>query len=236
MGANLKRFYDEADVEAVEDGFRVVLDARPVRTPMGAPLTVVHEGLACAMADEWDAQETEVVFPAMPVTRIVGTGIDLVPKDVGGYVAQALAYAETDLLCYRASEPHDLVARQHDVWDPLLKWAEDRFGVVLKVTEGVLPVTQPPETMGPLKASIASYGAIRLSALNSAVAACGSLIVGLALAEGRVSAEEAFEIAELESGYQIDRWGEDIEATKRRTRLRADISAAAAVLEATREV
>ena len=43
------------------------------------------------------------------------------------------AYGGTDLLCYRAEAPEELVRRQAEAWDPLLDWAADRYGARLAV-------------------------------------------------------------------------------------------------------
>ena len=53
--------------------------------------------------------------------------------------------------------------------------------------------------------------------------ACGSLVLALALAQGRIGADEAFALSQLDESYQIERWGEDAEATRRRTALHDDI-------------
>ena len=61
--------------------------------------------------------------------------------------------------------------------------------------------------------------------LQTATGVCGSIVVALALLEGRLSAEEAFEVSQLDETYQIEQWGEDAEATKRRANVRAEIVA-----------
>jgi len=40
-------------------------------------------------------------------------------------------------------------------------------------------------------------------------AACGSLVIGLALLEGRLDAETAFAASQLDETFQIEQWGED---------------------------
>lgn len=54
----MKRFYQDAAVVAVESGFEIRLDGRPVRTPARAPLALPTQGLAEAIAEEWRAQAT----------------------------------------------------------------------------------------------------------------------------------------------------------------------------------
>ena len=68
---------------------------------------------------------------------------------------------------------------------------------------------------------------LALTALHVATAACGSLIIALALLEGRLDAGEAFAASQLDESFQIEAWGEDKEQTERRAALAAEITAAA---------
>ena len=74
-----------------------------------------------------------------------------------------------------------------------------------------------------------------LTALASAVKASGSLVIGLALSHGRLDPDGAFEAAELHETYQIEAWGENAEATKRRATVRRDLETAARFLVLLRE-
>ena len=117
--------------------------------------------------------------------------------------------------------------RQHAAWQPLIDWATLRFDAPLNVTASILPVAQSPATLKAFEAAVAAYDSHRLAALHMATAACGSLVVALALVEGRIDAETAFASAELDETYEIERWGEDAEQAKRRSGLRGDIALAA---------
>jgi chaperone required for assembly of F1-ATPase len=65
-----RRFYQAAGVEKRPEGYAVVLDGRPVRTPARRTLAAPAQPLAQALADEWDAQR-EMIDPAqMPLTRL----------------------------------------------------------------------------------------------------------------------------------------------------------------------
>ena len=57
-------------------------------------------------------------------------------------------------------------------------------------------------------------------------------MLALAVARGRLSAEEAWRIAHLDEDFQIERWGADEEATARRAARWREMEAAAAVLGA----
>jgi chaperone required for assembly of F1-ATPase len=227
----MKRFYKTANVLAEGGGFTVALDGRPMRTPGKRALTVSRRPLAEAIAEEWNAQGEAIAPAAMRITRLANTALDHVGhhrEDVRQAVSR---FAATDLVCYRAGEPPDLAARQGEAWQPLLEWANERYGVALAPVSAMMPAPQPAAALQCLDAAVAAYDDVALTALHSAAAACGSLVLGLALAEGRIDAETAWAASLVDETYQIEKWGLDAEAEKRRAALRADIAAAARVLE-----
>ena len=61
-----RKFWTAASAVPVEGGFTVHLDARPVRTPLKAPLVLPTLALAEAVAAEWDAQDKTVDPETMP--------------------------------------------------------------------------------------------------------------------------------------------------------------------------
>ena len=223
----MHRFYKDAGVTETPDGFGVALDGKPVSTPARWPLRVPTRALAEAIAEEWLAQGEAIDPKRLPLTRLASIALDLVAPRRPAVVAEVAKYAGTDLVCYRAEQPPDLAARQHAAWQPLIDWATLRFDAPLTVTASILPVTQPAASLKALESAVAAYDTHRLAALHLATAASGSLVVALALIEGRIDAEAAFASAELDESYEIERWGEDAEQAKRRAGLKEDIALAA---------
>ncbi|MER5173297.1 ATP12 family chaperone protein [Thioclava kandeliae] len=207
-----KRFWKEATVVASDDGFGVALDGRPVKTPAKAPLVVPTQALALAIAAEWDAQEGEIKPETMPLTRAANAAIDKVAvqhEEVAAYIAE---YGGTDLLCYRADQPERLAERQAEGWDPLLAWAKARYGVTLAVTQGLLPVPQPEVDLRKLHDEVRALTPFELSPLHDLVGISGSLILGLAVIEGEIDAEQAFTLSRIDERFQAEEWGLDEEA------------------------
>ncbi len=225
-----KRSYGAVGVAPLGDGFTVTLDGRTVRTPAGRELTLPTEALARAVAGEWEAQEGEVRAHTMPMMQLAGTAIDRVAPHRQEIVEQTAAYAKTDLLCYRADSPPELTDRQAASWQPLLDWAAETHRARLDVTCGVTPADQPEAALDALGAAVEALDDLELTALASVAGASGSLIVALALAAGRIDADEAYAVSQLDESYQVEKWGEDAEAQARRQRLHADIRAVAAFL------
>ena len=235
--SKLKRFYKQAEAVAAEaGGFEVRLDGRAVRTPAKAPLVLPSRALAQAIAAEWAAQEEKVEPASMPMMSLACTAIDGVAPRRAEVVEEVLRYGETDLLCYRAEQPSELVQRQQRVWQPLLDWAARSLDAPLQVTSGVLAVPQPEDSLQALRRLVEAEGDLELTALAQAVSAAGSLIIGLALVRGQLDPEGAFEAAELDASFQIELWGEDPEASRRRAVCRADLEAAHRFRELLQEV
>ncbi|HXR87628.1 MAG TPA: ATP12 family protein [Stellaceae bacterium] len=223
----MKRFYKEAQVVSVEGDFAVELDSKPLRTPEKRPLIVPTLKLAEAIADEWRGQGLTVRPLSLPFTRLVSTALDRVRPRRADVIAEIAKYATTDLLCYRADEPRELVERQEQIWQPLLDWVEARLDASFVVTQGITPLAQTPATLAAIERAVAAHDAMQLVALHLATTACGSVVLGLALLAERISAEEAFAAAQLDESFQIERWGEDAEQTKTRAALKEDIALAA---------
>ena len=228
----MRRLYKHTATDAAEGGFRVLLDGRPVRTPTKSLLLVPTLALGEAIAAEWRdvAEKQEFRVSQLPLTRLAATGLDRVPPQRERVVEDTAKYGESDLLCYRAPDPASLVERQRHAWQPLLDWAAVRYEAQLLSTEGTKFFAQPAEAVRRLQAAVAAHTDLALSALCHLTHISGSLVIALALSEGRLSAAEAFAAAQLDELYQIERWGEDPIATRRHAEIRRDIEVGAAFL------
>jgi len=218
-----RRFYKEAAAKAVPGGWGIALDGKIVRTPAKNPLVLESRTLAEAIAAEWAAQDAEVKPHSMPLMQLVSTAIDRVMPDRARIVAETAAYAVTDLVCYRAEGPSELVKRQAEAWDPLIDWLRERFDVSLATASGVIAIQQSPSGLAALHRVVEAQGDLRLTALSVATGAAGSLVIGLALLEGRLTPEQAAAAAQLDELYQAERWGIDKEAETRRAAQAADL-------------
>lgn len=228
----MKRFYKETAVDLSDGGHRILLDGRPMRTPAKAVLVVPTRALADAIAAEWGEvpDKADINVSHLPLTRLAATGLDRVTTQRTRVIEDTAKYAGSDMLCYRASDPATLVKRQQETWQPLLDWAAERYGARLLVVEGLAFVSQPEEAVKKLHDVVATHSDLGLSALYNLTHISGSLIVALAVAEGHLSAADAFAAAQLDELYQVERWGEDPVATKRHEGIRHDIDASARFL------
>ena len=234
----MKRFWDTASPVPDAEGFAIELDGRPMRLPGGTPLRIISPRLAQAIAAEWQAagkaKGGEMSYADTPLTRLAGTAQDRIAPDPAPVIDAIARYGQSDLLCYRADTPPALIQRQAEHWQPWLDWAALHHDAHLKVTSGVMYVRQDPQAIAALRAAVARNDAPVLAALGVAVPALGSVVLGLALADGRLTAEEAHRIAALDELFQAEFWGEDADAAARRAQVAADIAVAARFMELAR--
>lgn len=226
-----KRFYEQAAAAQVDGGFAVELDGRAVKTPAGQSLVLPSKALADAVAAEWNAQGDDIDPKSMSLMPLCGTAIDRVPDVRDGLIEGLLRFTETDLLCHRSAHPEDLVARQVEVWQPLLEWAADDFGGRLMPTEGIIAIDQDPAAVAAFKVVLEGYDNWVLTALGELVGISGSLVVGLAMARGRLSVDQAYDVCHVDEDHQRELWGEDAEATARLDGIRRDLNTAKLFLD-----
>ena len=228
-----RRFYKEAGFAPAEGGFRLTLDGRSANTPARNPLVLPTAALASAVAAEWGAQDTSIDPATMPLTRLANTAIDGVATRIEAVADDLCAYAQTDLLAYRAAEPDRLVTAQATAWNPLLDWAYDTLGAKLILSEGVMHVTQPPQAIQALTEAVRRVDdPFRLAALHTLTTLTGSLILALAVLHGRLEPGAAWDAAHVDETYQADVWGRDEEAEARLAVRRAEFDAAAKTMSA----
>jgi chaperone required for assembly of F1-ATPase len=209
-----RRFWSEVAVAEEAGAWRVLLDGRPLKTPAKTALDLPSAAMARAMADEWAAQG-EVIDPrSMPVTRSANSAIDRVVPQKAEVVALLASYGETDLLCHRVDGPDALVAGQAEAWDPLLDWADETLGARLRPTTGILPVAQSPEALRRLSETLDRLDAFRLTGVHDLVTLSGSVVLGLAVAQGRLDAQTGWDLSRIDEAWQIAQWGEDEEAAQ----------------------
>lgn len=228
----LKRFYKTVSVERGEEGWQVLLDGKPIRTPGKELLAVPSKKLAQSIAQEWEAQGEEIDLQALPMMQFSCAALDYVTSYREEVLAELVEYAATDALCYRAGEPLALVLQQRTEWQPHLDWAQSTYGAHLKLTKGIMPMRQDEDALDILHAHLARLGIFPLTVVWLCTRHCGSLVLGLAVEAGRLDPVEAYTVSRLEERFQNTQWGEDEEARTRREAGEREMAAIGAFLRA----
>jgi len=222
----MKKFYQQAVAAPVEGGFTVQLDTRSIKTPAQTEFVVPTLALAEIIAAEWDAQEGELDQSTMPLTTLAYAALDRTRVGRPMIIEETAAYAGSDLLCYRAENPQELVVKQAASWQPVLDWAADELNLELAVASGVVSVAQSEDAMATALKLVSECDNFRLAALDRLTHITGSLVVGLAVLQGHLQAHEAYEISHMEERWQTKLWGADEEAEERHEKRKIEMAAA----------
>jgi len=223
----MKRFWKTVTTAEADGTWQIALDGRAVKTPARIPLAVPTLALVEAIAEEWATRGEDFDPREMPFTGLANAAIDRAAPDPDAFAATLAAYGETDLTCYRAGDPEELVARQAAEWDPLLDWARGRYDVHFELAIGIMHRPQPSATVDRLKAAVLALDPFQLAGLSPLVTISGSLVAGLAVLHDAMGAETAFAATHLDELWQAERWGEDELATQARETRKRDFLAAA---------
>jgi chaperone required for assembly of F1-ATPase len=218
-----RRFYKTV---SVTEDLGIALDDRPVRTPARAKLQLPTKALADAVAAEWDGQKEQIDAASMILTRLANTAIDRVAPDRERIEAEILDYANSDLVCYRADRPPDLVERHTKAWDPVVDWARTVLDAPFEVTVGVIHKAQPEAAISAHAAALGELNHFELAAYHTLMTLTGSALVAMMLARGAFVPEQGWLAAHVDEDYQIEQWGQDAEAQARRAARYAEFMSA----------
>lgn len=218
----LKRFWTVVDVAADGDGWAVRLDGRVPKTPAHARLILPTEAAAQLVAEEWAGQGEFLDPVTMPATRLASTAIDRVSQVREAVADEIAAFAGSDCLCYLAEAPASLVAEQDRAWEPWRDWAARTHGIRLQVAEGIIHRAQEPEAIARTRALALALDDFALTGLATATPLLGSAVLALALQQGALGGEAAFELSRIDEAFQECQWGIDAEAAERTAARRAE--------------
>ncbi|XP_068387765.1 ATP synthase mitochondrial F1 complex assembly factor 2 isoform X2 [Eschrichtius robustus] len=206
--AERKRFYQNVSITQGEGGFEINLDHRKLRTPQAKLFTVPSEALAVAVATEWDSQRDTIKAYTMHLTTLCNTSLDNPTQRGKDQLIQAAAkFLDTDTVCYRVEEPETLVELQRNEWDPVIGWAERRYGVKIGSSTSIMGPSIPARTREVLVSHLASYNTWALQGIEFVVSQLKSMVLTLGLIDLHLTVEQAVLLSRLEETFQIQKWG-----------------------------
>lgn len=221
----MKRFYKEVTLDTLSEGFGVFLDGRPLRTPAKTVMSVPSKRLAKAVQQEWASAGEDIKPEEMPFFSMAVTVLDRVTTQSETLCGELCDYAGNDVLFYRAgAEDNALDQQQAQLWTPWCEWASGKFGAQLAITNGLMPINQPPQWRGAVSGYLGQLSDWHLGILYRAVTLSGSFILGLAFFEREIDAAKLFRIAFLEELHQNEIWGLDSEAERRQKQIEQELT------------
>ncbi len=222
----MKRFFESVSVQEQPEGFAVLLDERPVRSPLTHKVVLPSQKLADAVAAEWEAaghNGQEIDPSAMPIFSMAVTVADYVDGHEQILRNELLRYGGNDVICYRAgADDPDIHAYQKQQWDSWCQWAASTLGVKLVLTQGLMPINQSEAAYHKLSTLVLDLHGWHLGCGYRAVTLGGSFVLGYAFLQREISAETLFELCFLDELYQNRKWGADEEAVTRHSNIRSE--------------
>ena len=212
MKAKIRKvFWKSVSVKKESNYYVVYLDKHLLKTPAQSLLKLPNRKIANLVANEWLEQEKEIDYKNMLANNLANLAIDKVRHEKLETRNLLKDYAQTDLLYYRSEKPKELIDKQALLWDPFLKWINERYNVSLKVTHGVMPIDQPKKSLDCLKSQMNKMSIFQLASFHELVKISGSFILSLAAVEKIMNPEKIWEAAVLDENWQSSLWGEDDE-------------------------
>lgn len=231
----MKRFYKDVSIDETDEGFRILLDGKPVMTPARNPLVIPTRPLARMAETEWESQTEKICPESMHISSFLMTMIDRITPNRAQISEEIMAYLDTDLLCYNAEEPDIYATAQKECWSPFLTWINDFFAVEIVTTSGLSPITQEKHTREKISAYVSGLDNLRFSALATVTYGTGSILLGIAATENKFTPDDLFTAALIEDLtkdkiYMSDTYGISPDQERKRDLLRADLDTAQAVI------
>jgi chaperone required for assembly of F1-ATPase len=232
----MKRFYKIVSTLQGGDGYKLLLDGKPVKTSAGQVLCAPVKELADAVMAEWAAQAEEIRPQTMPLTQYLTTTLDRPANMEDDIRRHVLSYIDTDLLCYRTNEPKIYAARQSESWDPILKKIEENMGFSVLTTTELMAIRQPEEIHRGLEEYLKKLDPLSLTVFADVTEGTGSFFLTLVLRERFVTPETVFEAAQVEELLKAELYNEAIHGSapdteKKQESLRRMLAAASFCFE-----
>ena len=143
---------------------------------------------------------------------------------------EQIAFAFTDTICFFSPSPADLSDLQRRKWQPVVDWI-NRSGCDFKTTDGFETPALSGRTTAFLEKRLNALTDEAFYAFCAVSGGCRSVILALAVLDGFLTPERAFELSILEECYQNKIWREDSDALASRTGRREAVLAAAEKLK-----
>jgi len=218
-----KRFYETVSIRFEGDDMTIYLDERCLTSSGRKKIKPTNLKLAEKIEQEWREQKDVIDMRSMVMTRYQMTITDMRDEDRVAWQNQILQTLSNDLLCYRAVEPEALTRRQAEVWDPILAKFKDLFLIELEVTAGIIAVEQADRVFSLARLELKKLSDECLLSVRRIAELTGSTVLSMMALNSALTVEALIETAEIDEKFQVDRWGEDEEATQRRNDIAKEI-------------
>ncbi len=228
----MKKFWEKVSIKKLSsDSFCVMLDKRILKTPLKRELVLPNLNLAQEILKEWDQNSKNINTESMIFYGLISTSLDKIIDNRSLYIDDILDYIDTDLICYRAENPKELVELQKNKWDPIILLIEKYIGTKIQVFKGVLPKKQHPNVHVRLNNLINQFDLFKISALHRITNITGSIFLSLCALKKDISKNEIFQLSFLDELWQAENWGFDEETSKNRKKISIELNKSISFLD-----
>ncbi|CAK8685267.1 unnamed protein product [Clavelina lepadiformis] len=203
--ADKKKFFKEARISELEEGYGINLDNHELKTPTGSVLCIPNENLAQAVTLEWNIQKHTIKTERMPLTALCYAACLSHSKEPT--VSSILSYLTTDTVLCHSTEPEELVQLQDVKWGPAVEWFKARYSVDVSHSNGFIMPDVDRQTKLKMNNYLLTHDAWCLIGLESMVGLLKSVILSLAVVNYHLTVEDAVSLSRLEQEYQVAKWG-----------------------------
>ena len=201
-----------------------MLDERILQTPLKRELVLPNLNLTQEIVKEWDQHSKNINTESMIFYSLISTSLDKIIDNKNLYINDILDYVDTDLLCYRAENPKELVELQKNKWDPIILLIEKYIQTRVRVFQGVLPKKQHSTVHVRLNNLINQFDIFEISALHRLTNITGSIFLSLCVLKKDILSNEVFELSFLDELWQAENWGFDDETSKKRKEISIELN------------
>ena len=221
----MKKFWKKIEIrQSSSKKFHLLLDNKKLTTPMKKELVLPSEILVNEVLREWDQNSDNINIDDLVFYGVLSTAIDKVNLKKDAYVNDIIDFIDTDLICYRAESPNDLIALQNKIWNPILLLIEKYIDVKIKVFKGVMPSNQDQKVHTEIKKLMSNLSDVQISVLHRITNLIGSIFLSLCILKKDLLKEDAFECSFLDELWQAQNWGHEEDALIKRNKIRLELN------------
>ena len=221
----MKKFWETIEIKKVSSKkFYILLDNKKLKTPLKKELTLSNHLMAKEVLKEWDQRSDIINTDDLVFYGLLSTAIDRVREEKNSYINDIINFIDTDLICYRADNPIDLVSHQNKYWDPIVSLIEKYINTKVSVFKGVMPSQQNSKVHHKVKNLVVELSDIQISVLHRITNLIGSVFLALCILKKDLSNKQAFELSFLDELWQAENWGYEEDASTKRKKIRTELN------------
>ncbi len=228
----MKKFWKKVSIKNTSsNSFQIMLDERILQTPLKRELVLPNLNLTKEIIKEWDQDSKNINTESMIFYGLISTSLDKIIDNRSSYINDILDYIDTDLICYRAEHPKELVELQKNKWDPIILLIEKYLGTKVQVFKGVSPKKQHATVHVRLNNLINQLDLFKISALHRITNITGSIFLSLCALKKDISKNQIFQLSFLDELWQSENWGFDEETSQKRKEISIELNKSISFLD-----